>query len=225
MFRYRIIYAKVGPARYISHLDLLRVFDRSARRAGLPVAYTQGFNPHPKMTFAAPLSVGTAGEAEYADMELARDIDPAVVKSALAGAMPQGLRLIEVDRTPEAAASLMALVERATYSARAELASPLRDEVLARAIDSFLARPQIIIERQGKAGAKKEYDIRPGIFAMSGCVNNDIIKIKAELKTGSSGNVRFEELLAAFLKESRLPLRGRLSLTRTGLLFRGAEQG
>ncbi len=225
MFRYRIIYAKAGPARYISHLDLLRVFDRSARRAGLPVAYTQGFNPHPKMTFAAPLSVGTAGEAEFADMELSMDINPAAVKSALAGAMPQGLRLIKVERAPEASASLMALVERAVYSAWAELSSPLREEDLNRAIDAFLAMPQVTIERKGKDGVKKEYDIRPGIFAMSGCVNNDIILIKAELKTGSSGNVRFEELLEAFLKESRLPLRGRLTLTRTGLLFRGAEQG
>ncbi|MFA4886471.1 MAG: TIGR03936 family radical SAM-associated protein, partial [Desulfotomaculaceae bacterium] len=88
MFRYRIIYAKEGPARYISHLDLLRVFDRAARRGGLPVAYTQGFNPHPKMSFAAPLSVGTAGEAEFADMELTRDIPVADMESALAGSMP-----------------------------------------------------------------------------------------------------------------------------------------
>jgi radical SAM-linked protein len=220
MFRYRVIYAKEGPARYISHLDLLRVFDRAARRGGLPVAYTQGFNPHPKMSFAAPLSVGTEGEAEFADMELTRDIPVADMESALGGSMPQGLRLIGVSKAPEAAPALMAMVDRATYSARARLASPLPNEELAKAIEVFLARPQIIVERRGKAGEKKLYDIKPGIFAMSGSVNNDIIVIKADIKTGSSGNVRFEELLAAFLEESLLPLQGRFVLARTGLLFK-----
>lgn len=220
MFRYRVIYAKEGPARYLSHLDLLRVFDRSARRAGLPVAYTQGFNPHPIMSFAAPLSVGTAGEAEFADLELAGDIPVADMERALAGAMPQGLRLIRVSRVPEAAPALMATVERATYSARASLAAPLPNEELAKAIEGFLARPQIIVERLSKTGEKKKYDIKPGIFALSGSVNNDIIVIKAELKTGSNGNIRFEELLTAFLKEVCLPLRGRFALTRTGLFFK-----
>jgi hypothetical protein len=59
-----MMYEKVGPARFISHLDLLRTFGRAARRAGLPLAFTQGFNPHPKITFAAPLAVGISGEAE-----------------------------------------------------------------------------------------------------------------------------------------------------------------
>ncbi|HBC91420.1 MAG TPA: hypothetical protein DCZ10_00560, partial [Pelotomaculum sp.] len=66
---YRMMYAKEGPARYISHLDLLRTFERAARRAGLPIAFTGGFNPHPKIAFAAPLAVGTAGGAEDADLE------------------------------------------------------------------------------------------------------------------------------------------------------------
>lgn len=224
MYRYRVIYAKEGPARYISHLDLVRLFDRAARRAGLPLAYTQGFNPHPKMSFAVPLAVGMAGEAEFADMELAMDIPAGEMKNALSEAMPEGLRLIKVSKVPDSSPALMAVVERATYRARAELESPLKNEELERAIDVFLSRPEIPVERLGKSGEKKMYDIKPGIFAMSGRVNNDIIVIEAELKTGSSGNVRFEELLAAFEKDCCLPLRGRFALFRTGLLFAGDKE-
>ena len=93
---YRMMYAKVGPARFISHLDLLRTFGRAARRAGLPLAFTQGFNPHPKITFAAPLAVGIAGEAEFADLELTRKIPAPVVARALTGALPEGLSVLEV---------------------------------------------------------------------------------------------------------------------------------
>lgn len=217
MPRYRMLYAKGGPARYISHLDLLRTFERAARRAGLPLAFTRGFNPHPKITFAAPLGVGIAGEAEYVDMEFTEYIPEAEVAGALSRALPQGLRLINVKTVPERAPSLMAVVGRATYRAEAKLARTISVEELKTAIDAFLDMPEILVERKNKVGKKKKRDIRPGIFAMSGRLSNDTIIIEAELKTGSSGNVRIEEVLAAFENNSRLPVEGGFILYRTGL--------
>jgi len=224
MPRYRMMYAKERPARYISHLDLLRAFERAVRRAGLPVAFSRGFNPHPKIAFAAPLGVGTAGEAEFADMELTADIPASGVAAALSKVLPEGLRLIEVRPAPEQAPALMAVVDRATYRAEARLERSVDSGDLARAITAFLARPEISVERKNKAGEKKMYDIRPGIFAMSGRLDDDIIIIEAELKTGSSGNVRIEEVLDAFTEFICLPVRGRFVLSRTGL-YAGGKKG
>jgi len=224
MPRYRMLYTKEGPARYISHLDLLRAFDRASRRAGLPMAFTQGFNPHPKIAFAAPLGVGTAGEAEFADLELTGDVPAESVASVLSGAMPEGLRLIEVRPVPDQFPALMALVERATYRAEAKLNRPVSTEEMDSAIAAFLSMPEILVQRKNKAGEKKKVDIRPGIFAMSGRLDDDIMIIEAELKTGSNGNIRIEEVLAAFEENVHLPVQGGFVLYRTGL-FTAGEKG
>jgi len=225
MPRYRIQYSKKGPACYISHLDLLRSFERAGRRAGLPLAFTQGFNPHPKISFAAPLSVGMSGEAEYADIELTVAMPADEVFHKLSGSLPEGLRLLEVRPVSDHSPALMTRVDRATYRARAKLSHPLDQKKLDEAIASFLARPEIWVERKNKAGGKKMHNIRPGIFSMSGKSENDIIIIEAELKAGSYGNVRFEEMLAAFQENSRLPVCERFMLSRTGIYAsRGQEK-
>jgi radical SAM-linked protein len=219
---YRIMYRKEGPARYISHLDLLRTVERSARRASLPIAFTSGFNPRPKMTFAAPLSVGTAGEAEFADLELTEDLTAVAVFNSLAGTLPEGLSLTEVREINEQSPSLMSLVERATYRATGRLAAPVSPEALQLAIDAFLALPEIPVQRKNKAGEIKIYDIRPGIFDISGKLVDDIIIIETELKTGSRNNIRLDEVMDAFAAHSKLPLQGKFSLFRTGL-YRGEK--
>lgn len=223
MPRYRMMYAKEGPARYISHLDLLRTFLRAARRAGLPLALTQGFNPHPKLAFAAPLGVGIAGEAEFAELELARDVPAREVIGALSVVLPEGLRLHEIRSVSDSRPALMSKVDRATYRACAKLSHPVSSLELEEAIAGFLSQPQILVWRQGKAGEKQKLDIKPGVFAVSGSLNNGIIIIEAELKTGSKGNVRFDEFLDAFVNSSRLPLQGRFLLSRTGIFAAGKK--
>lgn len=224
MSRYRMMYAKEGPAKYISHLDLIRAFERAARRAGLPVAFTQGFNPHPKLSFAAPLAVGTAGEAEFADIELTENIPAGVVAKSLSEVMPEGLRLIEVRMVAESAPALMAIVDRAAYTARAVLEVCPEKEALAGAVAGFLAKPEVLVERRSKTGDRRKYDIKPGILAMSARINNDIIEIEAELKTGSNGNIRCEELIAAFMAESGLKARGNFVLRRRALYAAGKSE-
>lgn len=223
MPRYRILYYKKGPARYISHLDLLRAFERAARRAGLPMAFTQGFNPHPKIAFAAPLGVGTAGEGEFADLELGENIPAETVASSLFKTMPEGIGVLEARLVPDQHPALMSMVDRATYRAVARLSRPVSGGELEGSIAAFLSLPEITVLRKNKAGEKKKHDIRPGIFAMSGKLDDDIINIEVELKTGSSGNVRLEELLSSFESFSRLPVQGRFALYRTGLYAAGEE--
>jgi radical SAM-linked protein len=212
-----MMYAKSGPARYISHLDLLRTFERAARRARLPIAFTSGFNPHPKIAFAAPLAVGTAGEKEFADIELAVEVPETSVQEDLDGTLPEGLHLLEVRKIVDRAPALMSMVESATYRCEARLNRPFKKDALDQAIEAFLNQPEILVQRKNKTGEKKVYDIRPGIFAMSGRLDNDIIIIETELKTGSRDNIRLEEVVEAFLTSSELPIQGKFVLYRTGL--------
>jgi len=222
--RYKLQYAKEGPARFISHLDLLRTIERSARRAGLPLVFSQGFNPHPKITFAAPLGVGVAGEAEWGEIELSGDIPEEEVAAAMAATLPEGLTVKAVGRIPEGAPSLMSRVDRGAYRCEAALAGSLPPGELEMAMRSFLGRGEIMIRRKSKAGVEKKVDIRPGILVMSARADDDIIRVEMELKTGSNGNVRVEEALGAFLAMSALPLQtGDFSLFRTGV-YAGAGE-
>ncbi len=93
-------YSKTGPARYLGHLDLLRTFQRAVRRAGLPIAYSKGFNPHPRMMFASPLPVGAAGLGELAAMDLTEHTDPQALAGRLNSALPRGVFVNEAWLAP-----------------------------------------------------------------------------------------------------------------------------
>lgn len=93
--RFRVTFRKGERVRYISHLDVLRYWERAIRRAGLPLAYSQGFTPHPKIAFASPLPLGFIGEAEIMDVTLDEVIDNARLRSALAGESTADLTAVE----------------------------------------------------------------------------------------------------------------------------------
>jgi radical SAM family uncharacterized protein/radical SAM-linked protein len=94
--RFRVRYAKDPRVRFLSHLDLVRAFTRAAAASGLPLSFTQGFNPHPKIAYGPPLPVGASGEAEFIDLELAREVEPAEVVRRLGRGLPDGVRILSV---------------------------------------------------------------------------------------------------------------------------------
>ncbi|MCL5038602.1 MAG: TIGR03936 family radical SAM-associated protein, partial [Firmicutes bacterium] len=113
--RLRTRFHKTGDAIFLSHLDLSRLMERALRRAELPIAYSQGFNPHPRMVFGAALAVGTESEAEYADFFLRRDISPGEFQKRLNEALPEGVAVSEVRWVDLAAPALTAEVRVADY--------------------------------------------------------------------------------------------------------------
>jgi len=214
---YRIRYSKKGAAKYISHLDLLRTFERAGRRARLPLAFTKGFNPHPKISFAAPLSVGIAGEQEFADIELLEFISVEDLRRNLSLALPEGLEVLEARILNEVTSSLMAKVDRAVYRAEGEVSHRLNQERIEEVIGSFLDSSELWVERQGKKGAIRRQNIREGIFSMTGSMQDHLLVLEMELKAGSSGNVRCEDVLESFCYTGAIPLKGRFTLSRLGL--------
>jgi len=214
--RYRIRYKKSGPMRYISHLDLLRTMERSARRAKLPLAFTEGFNPHPRVSFAAPLPVGVEGEDEYMDLELETPLQGSLLVERLNASSPPGLEILACKEIDKAGPSLMGLVDQATYLAQNIRPFSMDDRQLTEGIRTFLEQQEIVIEKKTKRGTKPK-NIRPGIIDLRGTVKGERIIIEMTLKTGSRENIRPEEVLRN-LGKGYLPLHVEdFRITRTGL--------
>ena len=111
----RIAYQKTREGRFLSHLDSAHSWERSIRRAGLPLAYSQGFNPHPKISFASALAVGTTSDAEYMDMELSEELPVEEVQRALEQGLAPAFQITRMKRMEGKQDALMSLVNLADY--------------------------------------------------------------------------------------------------------------
>lgn len=153
--RLRFKFTKTGRIRFLSHLDLITLFQRAAARAEIPVSFSQGFNPHPNISFGPALSVGMESEAEYLDMDTDPFIDLLGITKALNETLPEGIRIVEARIIPSKAPSLSGSISRYVY----EVAVPgVFADALEERLKSFLARASIIVTKEGK-----QKDIRPGI--------------------------------------------------------------
>jgi radical SAM-linked protein len=147
--RVRIRYAKRGRLRFTSHRDFARAFERALRRAAIPMAYSAGFTPHPKISYVGASPTGVASEAEYVEIGLAREIDVDVLRTSVDAALPDGLDIIEA-----VAAGAGALADRIQASDwRIELPG-VPEEAARAAVEQFLARDEVGIERLTKSGRR-----------------------------------------------------------------------
>jgi radical SAM-linked protein len=195
--RYRIEFSKLKEARFVSHLDTMKTVERALRRAKIPIAFSEGFNPHPKMSFGSALAVGVTSDKEYLDLELSRDWIPERLLEALKPSLPSGYRVLQVMRVEPASPALMSIINRADYLVQAYLNHQLDAAVFANLIQDFLALSEIKIEKTTKKG-KREVDLRPGIYEFSGHLQGEQLIIRMLLQSGSEGNVRPEDVLTAF---------------------------
>ncbi len=153
--RIRVRYAKRGPLRFTSHRDFARAFERAIRRAGIPVAFSQGFTPHPKISYASAAPTGMASEAEYLEIGLAGEVDPAVTRAALDAALSPGLDILDVVivATPGAFADLLQV-------SRWRIELPGIDPDQARhAVSAFRDATEVAVERLTKQG-RRSFDAR-----------------------------------------------------------------
>jgi len=209
--RLRIKYTKTGPAAYLGHLEMLRLWQRAIRRAGLPLMMSHGFNPHPQLAFGPALAVGIVSQGEYLDMDLATALAPDEVKQRLQAELPAGLELLLVAAISDQAPALTAVIDTAAY--RVSWLQPLDAATLQPKADALLARPVIEVSRAGKAGVRVK-DIRPGLWRIT--VNADA-SLELLLECSSRGAVRPEEVLDA------MGLDAPRSITRTGLFIRRGD--
>ncbi len=154
----RVRFAKEEPALYIGHLDVARIMAHAITRAALPVYYSEGFNPRPKIVFASPLSVGTGGSGEVMDLRIREDLSNEEVRARLSAAVPTGIRIIDVfDRVTK-------LTDIAWARASIVIHSPVADEAHAAWITERFTRPVILLKKS-KSG-EKEVDITTLIHSL-----------------------------------------------------------
>ncbi len=161
--RIRLRFTKTGVMRFLSHLELLNIFIRAARRAGLPVRHSHGFHPHPKFSFASALSVGVESWAEYADLELSAPCGAEQVQARFNAALPEGIKIIEADMIPWKSPSLSVIISAARY--KLELPPGLVVD-LQDAVERFLARDSFVYTRDAK-GKNMSLDLRQELLSLS----------------------------------------------------------
>ena len=201
-----VVFEKFPRIRHIGHLDLMRAMQRALRRSGLPVKFSQGFNPHLLLTFAAPLSVGMAGKREIMEVPLGSDVTEAEFLEKINAALPPELpclsaRIVD-DKHPASMASL--------YAAAYEIAIDSEAEALRNAIPSFLAQESIMALRKTKSG-EKMVDIRPMIFELKASGDNTI---RCTLALSEAANCKPDLLMDALCAHAGLAARPRTIITR-----------
>ena len=178
-----LIYEKTDRAKYVSHLDFVRMFGRAIRRAKLPIAYSEGFNPHPLLTFALPLSVGYTSECEILELVFSEEISPDEVMDRLNEVLPEGVRIISAHEGK----SRMKALDVAKYV--------VYPEKMPDTIADFLLNGEIIIEKKTKSGIK-ETDIRSDIKDIKLFLD----RIEMTLSAGSRANLKPEVVINAMNK-------------------------
>ncbi len=211
----RIKFAKRGNLQYISHLDLVRNFTRYIIRSKLPVWYTEGFHPIPKLTFATSLSVGAESECEFLDVKLLELIEPSVIKRMLSDVMPNGLEILD------AYFPNTKFTDIATSSYKIKINTENASSELCDSIRKYVSEGPILIVKKTKGG-EREIDIKERIFAFDVSFEEGDITISCTL-SADNANFLNPELLISALKARFGILSGDMSkehysILRTNLL-------
>lgn len=157
--RFRLEYAKVGTLRYLSHLGLARAVWRLFRRARVPLAFSQGHSPHPKLHFGPPLPLGYEGEAEYLDFETAGPADPAAVLARLADASPPGFEVRGIVRLPPRTPALFSAIGLQVYRVRLPKERLAGSHEAAALVDRLTSNGELLVSRE-RGGSVKTRDVR-----------------------------------------------------------------
>ena len=193
----RIWFKKMGMSRYVSHLDLMRAMTRAIRRANLPLWYTEGFNPHPYMTFALPLSLGMESLCESMDIRIVGESTNEELYEMLKGSMPPGIEIISVDE-PQFDPKHIAYGEFDILFDSEKDADKLRSD-----IEDMLSKDELIVQKLGKKGRHKVLkDINLMEF-ISDCKVSSMgerVKISLTLPAGSVTNINPSLLADEILK-------------------------
>ena len=200
--RLRIKFTKTGQMRYISHLDMMRYFQKALRRADVDVAMSEGFSPHMLMSFALPLSLGMTSVGEYFDLDVNSVESTRKLQEDLNRQTGEDVRVLYAGEIPQDKAhKCMAQVEAADYTVKVVLQDQslldTESEQVKRALESFLSQQEIMITKKTK---KKEaqVNIRPFIFSFTA----DEEGLHLRLKAGSTDHVKCAAVMEKFLEYS-----------------------
>ena len=188
----RLRYTKRGPLRFASHRDLARALERALRRAQVPMAFSAGFSPHPKISYMGAAPTGAASEAEYFEIGLAERRDPEQVRLALDASLPPGIDVLECVEATGASGSLADRLDATRWRIDLPGVEPAE---LSAAVDRLLAAEQVMVTKRTKNGTK-DVDARAAVVsaAVSGETGCAILEVVVRQLTPT---VRPDDVVAA----------------------------
>ncbi|NLY67608.1 MAG: DUF2344 domain-containing protein [Tissierellia bacterium] len=207
MMNLRIKFTKKGYLKYISHLDTMRLFQRAFRRGNIPIKYSQGFNPQPKMSIANPLALGIESEEEFMDIELLKKISEQEFIEIINNQLPDGIKILDAKYVNDDK-SLPSTVRWSYYEINVKTKNMMDKNLLEEKINEWLNKKEIMFERRRYKKGKEIKDvknIRPLIGNISLVkdnknINDDakyIIRIRCLLKSGDNGSLKPTDFLEA----------------------------
>ncbi|MBO5733927.1 MAG: DUF2344 domain-containing protein [Clostridia bacterium] len=207
MAKFRLQFTKYGDMKYVSHLDLIRLFTRIFHRADLPLCYSEGFNPHPKMSVLLPLSVGFESACEYIDVEFRDGVGMLDCMKKLKGQLPLGMEIPQITQLNETSKKAKA-IRYASYEFR--FPAPITQEQ----VDEFMALSSVEVIKKTKR-SEGLADIRADIMDMY--VTDDGV-LRAVISAGSEANLKADLFVTALEKYIPDFCAGDYSVLRTGIL-------
>ncbi len=211
--RLRVTFSRGEETKYLSHLELVRMWERVLRRAGWKLAYSHGFSPHPRISFAAPLPVGVAGNAELLELCLEEARPVAEAEEQLRTQMPSGVGVVKVEEVPDMAPPMQRQLVAAEYEASCPPQAP--GERLKAEAERMMAATELPRQRI-KEGKARSYDLRPMIRALEvRSSDGRAALVRMELRTDVAGAGRPDEVLRELGIEP-----AECHITRTRLLFK-----
>ena len=207
--RVRVRFSRKGEIGFVSHLDLMRLFAMALRRCGLPLRFTSGFNPHPRISFPLALAVGWEADEEVMEFELAEWVPVEEVRERLARQLPGGVGLVSVNLVKS---NDKAQVVEAEYRVE-PLSSQIGRRMSKEALEAFLARDEVLVERERK-GKRKMVNVRPYVRE----ARADGGAVLMRMSVSAEGTARPEEVLEAVgLAREEITLGCRISRMRVKL--------
>ena len=223
--KYVIRFKKTGVICYTSHLDILKVFKRSFKRAGIMLAYSQGFNPHPKMSFAQPLSLGYESLDEYIEFETDSDYSAEEILEKMRALMPEGLELLSIQEATHNK-TLAANTVAAEYTIEIPFAGeysepPISMDARVLWLDYMGQKEILTLKKQKKKKEPVLVDIRPKIREMVFYPSEEGLRIETILDSGSDSNLSPELVITTVLERFGLDIpRSEIRVTRTKIQFK-----
>lgn len=220
MNRYVITFSKMGTICYISHLDLMRMFRRTFKKAGIRLVYSQGFNPHPKMGFAQPLSLGYWGLREMMEFETVEEYDTEELSKTIASLMPDGIEIIDCRPLVGIRKTLAAAAAAAEYIIAIPVTEPIGmtgQDVK----DKYMGQDSIItLKKQKKKKEPVEVDIKPMIRSIEFTPEEETLFVSAVLDSGSVSNLSPELVIDTLIKCLQLDIdRSEIAVMRKKIIF------
>jgi len=212
--RIAVKFIRTGMGKYVSHLDMQRLFSRALRRTGLPVKYSSGFNPHINLSFASALAVGMESCGEYLEFQATEEIDPNDAMDSLNRALPQGVRVVACGILADGEKKLMAATDRAAY----RILPGINAEQFSKGMNNLMASDGFIVEKK-KEGKVRKVDIRPLIYACTPLAQSGF-----ELVLALSGEKSLSPMLLLEALKQETGLDFEPSIQRTEIYFRSGEE-